>query len=127
MGNSENLKSRVISARLHPENEEEKRALNILEKKIKEGYSVRQIITDALIRADGYTPEMFSGSISVSQGQLERTLEDFADYILQQISEKGFSVQSKVDEKPSPFDNSEQDTDVMRNMAAGYLNRRKRG
>lgn len=51
--------SKPIAARLHPGNEQEKRALDIYEGLIVRGYSAREIITDALLRMAGITPEMF--------------------------------------------------------------------
>lgn len=120
-------KSRVIAARLNLENEREKTALEIFDKKRK-SHSAREIITDAILRASGYTPEMFdSGDEKITQGQLVRTLEDFAHYIIEQIQSSGIAVKPVQKEDSSPFDDSEEDTDVMKNMAAGYLNRRKRG
>ena len=122
-----NVQSRVIAARLHPDNEKERDALKIFDMKRKKGFAARDIITDAILRAEGYTPEMFDGDdTTITQGQLERTLEDFARYIVEEIQANGVTAGAPNTQKTSPFDD-DGDMDVMRNMAAGYLNRRKRG
>lgn len=62
--------SRVISARLHPSNEFEAEALRVWEDKIGQGFAPREILTDALLRADGQTPEMFR-----REGRIEGVLD----------------------------------------------------
>jgi len=56
---SNNSRSRVISARLHPSDEHEEAALAVFDDLVAQGYNARQIFTDALLRANGYTPDMF--------------------------------------------------------------------
>lgn len=53
------VKSRVISARLNPEFAEERAALKVFDDLVEQEYSPRQIITHAILQANGYTPEMF--------------------------------------------------------------------
>jgi hypothetical protein len=71
--------SRVIGARLHPKScDEEKEALATYDAKVGEGFTPREILTDALLRAAGYTPEMFrprqervDGAITRLESKLE--------------------------------------------------------
>ena len=119
-----NIQSRVIAARLHPDNAKERLALEIFDKK-REKHSARKIITDSLIRSAGYTPELFdSDDKTITQSQLERTLEEFANYIIEQIQANGMTVKPIIQDESNVFTDDE-DMTVMKNMAAGFLNRRK--
>ena len=72
------VQSQVISARLHPAFAEEKTALEIFNAHVKAGYAPRDIITDALNRAAGLTPEMFREQERVNSlaYRLERQLDE---------------------------------------------------
>lgn len=65
--------SRVISARLHPSDEYERAALQVFDGKIADGFTPRQILTDALNFAAGHTPDMFrrEGRIDGATEKLE--------------------------------------------------------
>jgi hypothetical protein len=52
--------SRIVSVRLHPRKEHEGEALRIIDEKLDEGYTLKQILVDAVLHAAGRTPEMFS-------------------------------------------------------------------
>lgn len=59
-GSKGDIQSRVLSARLNPRrSKQEEEALKAWDELIKKGYTPRDIITDALNRLDGNTPEMF--------------------------------------------------------------------
>lgn len=64
-------KSQVISARLHPSDPYEKKALEIFEARKAEGWTPRDIITDALLRSEGFSPEMFR-----SEGRMQSALAE---------------------------------------------------
>lgn len=70
-------RSRVLSARLHPDEEHEARALEVWDALQQQGYNPRQIVTDALLHASGHTPEMFrrDGRIDTVIDALEERLE----------------------------------------------------
>jgi hypothetical protein len=51
--------SRVISVRLHPDDQHEGEALNVFDDLRAQGYTPRQIMTHALLHVSGHTPEMF--------------------------------------------------------------------
>lgn|SRR5512138_661323 len=52
-------KSRVLSARLHPDDRYEREALDFVDQLLGEGYNMRQIITDAILHRQGVRPEMY--------------------------------------------------------------------
>ena len=70
--------SQVISARLHPAFAEERTALDIFNANVKAGYSPRAILTDALNRMAGLTPEMFHEQEHINSlaYRLERQLDE---------------------------------------------------
>lgn len=51
--------SRVISVRLHPDDQHESEALVVFDDLRAQGYTPRQIMTHALLHVSGHTPEMF--------------------------------------------------------------------
>lgn len=54
-----NDNSRVISARLSPQIDEERKALELFDQWVQEGYTPREIITDALNRAGNQAPSIY--------------------------------------------------------------------
>lgn len=117
-------KSTVISIRLNPANKEDKRVLDILYALHERGFTPREIITDAILRAEGHTPEMYHDvEGQVTRPVLESLLSDFAREIVESLRETGVQSQQKA----SPFDESTDDDDYARNLANGFLTRRKRG
>jgi hypothetical protein len=48
--------SRIISFRLDDSDPDERQALEVLDRLLEAGFDTRRIMTDALIRAAGYTP-----------------------------------------------------------------------
>jgi len=80
-GKPSRAKSQVISARLHPAFPTEKSALDIFNSLLAAKYTPRAIITDALNRAAGLTPEMFADQERVNSlaYKLEQQLEDIGD------------------------------------------------
>lgn len=69
-GPQEGPKSRVISARLHPAYEKERDALEVFDTLTQQGYSPREILTDALLYVAGRTPEMYD-----RESRLAETME----------------------------------------------------
>lgn len=65
------LMSRVVSARLNPEYPEDLEALTHWDNEIAAGYSPRAIITDALMRCAGITPEMYHRPEDDTANQLD--------------------------------------------------------
>lgn len=84
--------SEVISFRLNPENHREAHALQILEKRIAEGYTIRQIITDALIHSEDQNHESEFENRGIN---LQATLIEIS-YMLNQIM-----LYKDKDEKPT--------------------------
>jgi len=119
-------KSKVFSVRLHPSDEREARVISILDDLISKGFSMREIFTDAILRAEGYTPEMFRDTDErITRTYLETLLSEFGQDLLSQIENGTISAKAQTDKRPSPFGDDE-DEDAMRNIAQGFMNRRSR-
>jgi hypothetical protein len=114
-----------ISFRLHPDDEREKQAIEVIQDLENKGYSIREIMTDAILRASGYTPEMFkSGNEKLTPTLLETILTDFGKDLIQQIRENGGMVAPQTNvSRPSPFDEDEEDLSAMQNLIKGHAAR----
>lgn len=120
-------KSEIYSFRLHPSDDRERDAIEIIKQLQAEGWSVRDIVTDAVLYAKGRTPEMYKYSDDhISRGYIENTLEGFAQHIISELRTNGFVTSESEQGKQTPFGNDE-DEDMARNLANGFLARRKRG
>lgn len=119
-------KSKTYAFRLHPDDIREADAMAIIEKAVEDGYTLREIMTDAILRAKGHTPEMYrQADDKISKGFIETILEEFAVHIVSELKANGRIVPSDDNTKASPFD-SDEDEEMMRNLAAGWQARRKR-
>lgn len=117
-------KSTVISIRLNPAVEEDQRVLDILNELQERGFSHREIITDAILRAEGHTPEMYHDADGkVTRHILELMLSEFAREIVDNVRQ--FAPQTT--QKASPHNKGESDDEYANNLAKGFLTRRKRG
>lgn len=113
------------SFRLHPSDEREKQAIEIIEEWEGKGLSIREIVTNALLRSAGYTPDMFRvGDEKLTPALLESILTDFGRELIQTIRENGIPVSGNepIAKKPSPFDEDE-DTDSMQNLIKAHASR----
>lgn len=116
----------TISFRLHPSDPKEKQAIEIIQDLQAKGYAPREIMTDAILRAAGYTPEMFrEGGDKLTPSLLESILAEFARDMLQEIRAAGGTIPTQQSSKPSPFDEDE-DEEFSKNIAAGWAARNKR-
>lgn len=120
-------KSVSISFRLHPDDERERQAIEVIQDLEAKGYAIREIMTDAILRAAGYTPEMFKASgEKLTPSLLENILTEFGKDLIKTIRENGGVVPTaKTESRPSPFDEDE-DTDSMRNLIRGHAARSAR-
>lgn len=117
-------KSTVVSIRLNPAVEEDKRVLDILNELQERGFSHREIITDAILRAEGHTPEMYhEADGKVTRHLLELMLSEFAREIVDNLRQNT----PQTTQKAAPFNKGENDDEYANNLAKGYLARRKRG
>ena len=74
--------SEVISFRLNKNNPREARALNVIRDWFTEGYSIRHIITEALLRLDGTDSEQVSftaNELITSLHQINQLLEQLGN------------------------------------------------
>lgn len=133
-------KGRLVQAWLNPEIEEDGAALVLFEQLQQAGWTQKQIIVDAVLRADGHQPEMYSDLADPKNAALVRTLRRLIVDLLQQHTQEmleafGEEVVSKIrtegladfERKPSsPFDKGEQQvTGAMKNLAAGFMSRQR--
>jgi hypothetical protein len=83
-------KSISISFRLHPDDERERQAIEVIQDLEAKGYSIREIMTDAILRAAGYTPEMFKAAgEKLTPSLLESILTAFGKDLIQTIRDNG--------------------------------------
>lgn len=120
-------KSLHIQCKLHEDIDYEAEAVAYYREQLEAGYTPRQIVTDALVRAAGFSPEMYAqhekggGRLTVSS--IEQLLADFANEIKQSF--KGHSLRLNVDED-NPQSDAITDEEFARNIAANYMARRNR-
>lgn len=110
------------SFRLHPSDDKERQAIEIIEAWEEKGYSIRDIITSAILRSAGFEPDMFkTGNERLTPALLEAILTDFGKELIQTIRENGgvpSTPQNKP--KPAPFDDEDEDLEAMRNLVKGH-------
>lgn len=117
-------KSVSVSIRLHPGDEHEARALQVLEELESQGFSRRQIIADALNRAAGHTPEMFSQSSErLTPIFIERMLKEFAQDLLAQIGTLPAAQPGSTAKRPFGNGDEEEDDAFLGNLVKGHLRR----
>lgn len=112
-------KSRVISARLHPEDEHEGAALEIFDALVAQGYRAREIITDALLHADGRKPDMFKRNRDVDAvidslhdlPAMASKIDGIADVLSNQIADLLKNIKSADPAAFRAFANHETDDD----------------
>lgn len=113
--------SKVFSIRVHPSNPYEAKFIEIMDVLKEEGYSNREIIVDAVLYADGKTPEMFSGE-RLTEAIVERMLSEFAQSIVSELEERGIAVGQMFG---TPNDSGDDFTDVEHNLVKSVMARRK--
>ena len=125
------MQSRVVSFRLHPSDEYEAKAIEVLDYWLNEGVNIRHLLTDALLRLDGQTPEMFnSDEQALTRGTLSAILDrkmaelrrDLADELstLQVVAQSDEAPSTAVNETESGLSPAEQ------NLLKGFKKRRSR-
>lgn len=115
-----------IGFRLHPDIEQERDAIEIYNRLLREKFTARQIMTDALLRLDGKKPEMFQDyTRQVTKPYIEDLLADFAQHLISEIRSMGLGVSVSPVSQETPLTEDE-DEQYAKNLAAGYLSRRKR-
>lgn len=119
-------KSEHIQCRLHEDVEYEGEAIAYYRKQISDGYTPRQIVTDALLRAAEFHPEMFPQDKGrVTFGKIEHLLSDFAQEIIRSL--RGTNLRSVSDSDVSTNEQMDnEDMEFAKNIAAGYMTRRNR-
>jgi hypothetical protein len=114
-------RSRHIQFRLHPDIEEEAKVLELLDYWNKEGYSNRQIFTDAVLRSQGYTPEMFGqGGDGLTIPMLLHRIEETVANAIKEVIDNLPAPAKKKALEEAEVDDSEA---YARNLAKSYMSR----
>lgn len=124
-------KSLHIQCKLHEDIDYEAEAVAYYLEQIEAGHTPRQIITDALLRAAGFSPEMYSqksaGGGRLTVASLEQLLADFAQEIKQSLKGHSLRPQEGNNEQGDNSESDEiEDEEFARNIAASYIARRNR-
>ena len=115
-----------ISFRLHPSDPKEKQAIELIQQYTEQGLEPRKFITDALLRAAGFTPEMFRESDEkLTASLLTSILTDFGNHLIENIRANGGVIPATQSTQDVEFDEDE-DPDMVKNIAAGWAARNKR-
>jgi hypothetical protein len=115
-------KAVIKCARLNPINQEEAEALKIIGEKEKDGFNFKKVVVDAILFADGRTPEMFTRESQTDHlGHLLSDLfERFAEDLLKQIHN------GRVHVSESPEEDAQRDDGLSafaRTFSRGVLQR----
>lgn len=84
----------ILSARLNPVTSQyDRKALEIVKHQETKGFNFKQVAVDAILRSEGYTPEMFERDTSVSKlfAHLETMLADFSSQLMEGLKNRGVS------------------------------------
>lgn len=114
--------ARYFSARFNPKtSEEDKKAVEIIDEWIARGYNFKSIVTDAILRSEGYTPEMFNDPASQLLNRMEDILADFAEDLIKRIG--------SAPRRPVLEDNGDEGEEsangFARNFAKGFIQRQQ--
>lgn len=85
-------KARYYTVRINPETSQlDEDMLEIVDRLMAQGFSFKAIVQDAVLRADGKKPEMYSRfTTGVSLPEIQSLLEHFAEAILGEARNGGF-------------------------------------
>lgn len=125
MSRQKTTKADIYSARLNPiaQNPREIEAVRLIEEAIARGFNFKQIVVDAVLFANGRTPEMFDGQTpefdisSASLALINATVKAA-------LKNARFSGNANVLEDDEESDDQEL-SDFTKNFAQGFIQRRK--
>lgn len=116
--------TKPYSFRLNPAYPQDKDAIDMIEHKTREGYSMRQIMTDAILFASNHTPEMYAqyGEEGSQPVNLEAMLSAFAQDIIKTIEQRmGSKKKTQVEE----VDGSEDQGQWVKTLTKGFIARQQ--
>jgi len=118
--------AKYYSARFNPKTSElDAKVVEIVKGLQEKGFKFKDIAQDAILRADGYTPEMFNDGQGDSRllFQLEGMFTRFAEELLERIGQlPAGRIESTVSDEPE-MDN----THFAKSFAKGFLQRQREG
>lgn len=119
-------KARYFAVRLNPETSPlDKDMLGVVDGLMTEGFSFKAIVQDAVLRASGFRPEMYSRfTTGISLTDVQALLEGFATEILGEIKRGGFTKTLPADEEDVGFE-GENVSPFAARFAKSFLERQK--
>lgn len=114
------------SARFNPINPQDRDVLAIVKELEDQGFNFKQIVSDAILRADGKTPEMYAAPMVTAQiitTYMDNVLAQFAQEIVTEIKRGGFRAVAETDEDE---ESSEKPSKFAQSFARSFLERQRR-
>lgn len=114
----------IYSARMNPINPEEKAVMEIITKYGGQGISFKDMVLEAFLEREGFTPGLFQRepqAQGVGLEDMEGLLKSFAGEIIGQLKQIGFRA-GTGGESNEADDNAEK---ISANLARGFMQRRK--
>lgn len=123
-------KAEYFTMRLNPEtNPRDADTLRIIRELEAQGFTFKAIAQDAILHAEGRTPEMFSEPNAMTGVIIERmedTLAQFADHIIKEIDRRGVGTGQSVGSREEERGEDEPSEEAM-NFARSFARRQKNG
>ena len=115
------------SARFNTRHPEQKRVVEIIEVLEKKGFSFQQIVTDAVLRADGIDPVVFQteGQANKLADILSESMENLIAKVIREALKEYKPAQVSHSKDESVNDDSEIN-EFAKSFASGFANRAKR-
>lgn len=117
----------VMAIRLNPINPREKEALKRIKQLKKEGFNVKQVVVDAILRSSGFTPEMFDTVDNMTPGQAIGAFQDMLDQFSAELLKKLNTGEVRITSS-SKEEDAEQDDGLSafaKNFSRGLLQRQR--
>lgn len=120
MARQKTSRAEFYTARLNPIHPEEAKAIEFIERHERNGYNFKQIIVDAINRAEGVTPEMFAKDSNTQLASIGNLLEEkLREFAHQLLSNGAISLSSPEEVK------QEHVTKFTRNFVKGLQQRQQ--
>lgn len=119
--------ARHYTARLNPINPQEKRIMEVIEYWQNQGVNFKQLVVDRLSRVDlELTPELFAKDNSMHNLSLEDVLQQYSDYLLDELRTQGFTSPTRAQTDDSDDDSEGDNGAFSRNLMSGFLARKRK-
>ena len=116
-------KAEYRSARFNPINPEDRDVLAIIHELEAQDYNFKQIVTDAILRADGRTPEMYAApqiTADLIKAYMNDILPQFAQEIISHVKHGGVAIENE------PEDTGGNPSEFAKTFAKSFVERQRR-